>query len=272
MNKINLMINEKITSVQNPLIKKIEKLGRSNSFRKKESLIILDGIHIIQEVLKTDKTQKIEQIFYTREGLRNKEISNIVEKIGNKRSIEVGTNVFQKISTTTNPTGIIASYKKPKHPVLKDENFIILLDHISDPGNMGTILRTGVSMGAKAFFCSRDCVDIWGSKVVRAAQGAHFYAKIFDNFDLVKIKDVFNGNILGTFLDENAKSLYKTDLTGKVALCFGNEGQGISSPIEKVCDQKIYIPMQNNFESLNVAISAGICCAEKVRQEKFATQ
>ncbi len=263
------MTNEKITSVQNPLIKKIEKLGRSNSFRKKENLIILDGIHIIQEVLKTDKTQNIQQIFYTKSSSRNKEISNIIEKIGKKRSIEVGTNVFQKISTTKNPTGIIASYKRPKHPKLKDESFIILLDHISDPGNMGTILRTGVSLGASAFFCSRDCVDIWGSKVIRAAQGAHFYVKIFDNFDLTKIKEIFDGKILGTFLDEKAKSLYETDLTGKIGLCFGNEGSGISNQAEKICDQKIYIPMQNNFESLNVAISTAICCGEKARQEKF---
>lgn len=261
------MNTEKIISLQNPLIKKIQKLGRSTSYRRKEQIVILDGIHLIQEVLNKNLTQNIEQIFYTIKSKKNREILNVIEKIGEKKSVELDENVMKKIATTTTPTGILATYKKPKSPTLNNENFVVLLDHIADPGNMGTILRTATAMGAKALFCSPDCVDIWSPKVLRAAQGAHFYIKIFDNFNLSKIKDHFDGKIFGTFLDETAQDLFQTDLTGKVGFCFGNEGQGISDKSEKICDHKIYIPMQNNFESLNVGIAAGICCGEKMRQE-----
>lgn len=258
---------EKITSPQNPLIKKIQKLGKSTSARRKERIIILDGIHLVQEVINKNLTANIEQVFYTRVSRKNREIFKIIDRIGVKRAIEVSDNVMEKIATTTTPTGIIATYKKPNSPSIGKEKFVVLLDHIADPGNMGTILRTAISMGAQAFFCSPDCVDIWSPKVLRASQGAHFYTKIFDNFDLSTIKEVFDGKIFGTFLDETAQDVFQTDLTGKVGLCFGNEGKGINPQAAKICEKKIYIPMQNDFESLNVGVAAGICCAEKMRQE-----
>ncbi len=261
------MNHERITSAQNPLIKKIAKLSRSASFRKKENLVVLDGIHLVQEVIKTKNECNIEQVFYSKKGGRNHEIKKLMPFISDKKWIQIPDNLLMKIAPTKSPSGILTLYTKPKVQVLSDENFIILLDHIADPGNMGTIIRTGVSMGVEAFFCSPDCVDIWGPKVLRAAQGAHLYTKIFERFNLKNIKSHFDGKILGTFLDAKATSLFKTDLTGKIGLCFGNEGAGISDVFEQYGDQKIYIPMKNNFESLNVAIAAAICCAEKRRQE-----
>lgn len=261
------MNHERITSAQNPLVKKVAKLGRSASFRKKENLVILDGIHLIQEVIKTDHIQSIEQIFYSSKGGRNHEIKKVMTKTPDNKWIGIPDELLIKIAPTKTPSGILTIYKKPKPNKLTNEKFIILLDHISDPGNMGTIIRTGISMGVEAFFCSPDCVDVWGPKVLRAAQGAHLYTKIFEKFNLKNIKDHFDGKIFGTFLDHKATSLYETDLTGKVGLCFGNEGAGISTDFEQYGDQKIYIPMKNNFESLNVGIAVGICCAEKLRQE-----
>jgi len=84
---------------------------------------------------------------------------------------------------------------------------------------------------------------------------------------LKDIKKDFNGRIYGTFLDKEAKSLYETNFKDKIALCFGNEGSGISPELEEIFDEKIYIPMENDFESLNVSSAAAVTFSEVLRQK-----
>ncbi len=258
---------QKITSAQNSLIKISQKLAHSGQERRKKNKIVLDGIHLVQEIIKTNNTQNIDHLFYSIEGLQNKEIASLIQKVNPKKCVEVPQTLMTKIAPTKTPTGILAIAQKPAPSPLKNEKFIMLLDQIQDPGNLGTIFRTGVSLGVEAFFCATGTVEVWHPKVLRAAQGAHFYTKIFDNFKLETIKTIFDGPVYGLFLDPTAKHIFQTDLKGKIAICLGNEGQGISPEVAQICDKKIYIPMQQNFESLNVGIASGICCAEKMRQE-----
>ncbi len=258
---------QKITSNSNELIKKIHKYSKSQSERKKDSITILDGLHLLEEIFKVDDSNRLLYIFCTEKALQSLEINNFL-KSNNLEITLVTESIMNKISPTKTPQGILGIYNFPNRSILsKNATTVILLDRIADPGNLGTIIRTGVSMGADAFFCSTGCAQAWSPKVLRASQGAHFYTTIFTEFDLVNIKKVFDGEIFGAFLNLDAKSIYQTKFPKKIGFCFGNEGSGINSlEFDKYGDKKIFIPMSKGFESLNVAIASGICLSERKRQ------
>ncbi len=262
------IIMKKITSTSNELIKKIYKYSKSQSTQKKNSITLLDGLHLLEEVFKTKNQDRLLHVFCTEKSIKMPEIALFLKQ--NKiNSILITQSIMNKISHTKTPQGILGVYNFPKNPktLSKKAKTIILLDKISDPGNLGTIIRTGISMGADAFFCSAGCANVWSPKVLRASQGANFYTNIFIDFDLNNINKIFDGEIFGTFLDLNAQNIYKTTFPEKAGFCFGNEGSGINSlEFDTYGDKKIFIPMSKNFESLNVAISCAICLSERKRQ------
>ncbi len=259
------MLFMKITSRQNTLIKETTKLSQSKKFRDKTHLMVLDGIHLCEEFSKQQGTFKY--LFVTSRFKQNPEF----KKFSNIENIlEIEENLMQKISTSKTPVGILGVVEKPITQEIKStlsENFILLLENIQDPGNLGTIFRTAVAAGIEAIFCDKNCSDVFSPKVLRASMGANFYTKIFENVDLEKIPSSFDGDIIGTILSDSSESIFKTKFNTRTAFLFGNEGNGISDSLEKICTKKIVIPMQNNFESLNVAIAVGICLFEKVRQK-----
>ncbi len=263
-----------ISSHQNSLIKKVKKLGESARFRKKENIILLDGIHLIQEFLKKDSSQaqndrckNIRNILVTEKFEQNPEFRDLEAKykISHKISV-VADHISGKITPNASPSGIITLITKPKtESIKKDYDFILLLDGIQDPGNMGTILRSAAATGVQAVFGSPECVDLWSPKVLRSAMGGHFHIDIFDNFSLETIKENFSGNIYGAFMD--GENIFKEDFTEKTAFIMGNEGAGISPKVEIICNKRISIPMENKVESLNVGTATTICCYEKYRQK-----
>lgn len=254
----------KITSKQNYLIKEISKLSKSKKFRDEAHLMVLDGIHLCEELLKQQGTFKY--LFTTSKFKLNPEF----KKFSNTENIiEIEEVLMQKISPSKTPIGILGIAEKPSIQETNSkitENFILLLENIQDPGNLGTMIRTAVAAGVKAIFCDKNCSDVFSPKVLRAAMGAHFYTKIFENFDLEEIPNLFDGDIVGTILADSSENIFKTKFSTRTAFLFGNEGCGISKDLEKICTKKVIIPMKNNFESLNVSISAGICLFEKLRQ------
>ena len=137
-------------------------------------------------------------------------------------------------------------------------NFLIL-DNISDPGNMGTILRTAIWFGIKDVILSSECVDLYNSKVVRSGMGAHFHLNqivinSLDNLIPKLQKDGFS--IIGAELD--GTSINKFTVPSKWALVLGSEAHGISPYIKSSLDESVTIPNKDNLESLNVAVAAGI--------------
>lgn len=254
----------KINSAQNPLIKKVAKLSKNSKFRIKENLIILDGIHLCEEILKKNKS--FNHLFITSKFKKNEAFKKF-EKI--KNIIVISETLMQKITPSNSPIGILGVINRPKKQEIKNKishNFILLLENIQDPGNLGTIFRTAVASGVQSIFCDSQCTDLFSSKVMRAGMGAHFYIDIFENFDLKTFPQFFEGKILGTFLETDAKNIFEINLNEPTAFLFGNEGTGISPQLKPICSQKITIPMANNFESLNVSIASGICLFEKFRQ------
>ncbi|MCH8925548.1 MAG: RNA methyltransferase [Proteobacteria bacterium] len=150
-------------------------------------------------------------------------------------------------------------------PVRESERFGVLLESIQDPGNLGSILRSAAVAGVCDAYLSKGCADAWSPKTLRAAMGAHFLLRIYEQSNLVKVVKEFKGKVIATTLKTN-KSLYKTHLTGPIAFAFGNEGIGLSDEVRQASSEQVTIPMVEGTESLNVAAAAAICFFERVRQ------
>ncbi len=259
-----------ITSREHPLFKKLTKLQHSPRQRRKEGLALLDGVHLLQSYLASNRIPEL--LIFSESGSRYPEISHLLNKIDENSGINrlmLSDALFSRISPVKTPVGILALIRIPQlnFSTAADEcNFCIMLEAIQDPGNLGSILRSAAAAGVKNVFLSSGCADSWSAKTLRAGMGAHFFLNIQENVDLIQLAHQFSGKIVATTL-ANAISIYHIDLQEPVLFAFGNEGSGLSQEILKVVHEQAMIPMPGYAESLNVAAAAAICLFEKVRQQ-----
>ena len=249
--KLNLMEITKITSAQNQTIKKIAKWSTNNKARKADQVIVLDGEHLCQEW-----SGEFEYLIFTDQYSGQKDFPT-------RQSIEVPAGLMTKMAPTKSPSGVLGIIKKPRAEDLRP-NFVLLLESVQDPGNIGTIIRTAAASGVDTIFLNSACADVWSPKVLRAGMGGHFKLNLVEDIDLTTIKAHFDGPLFGTFME--GENLFQTALPEKCGFIMGNEGAGVSDKLKALCDQKINIPMKNEVESLNVAMAAGLCMYEYFRQ------
>ena len=230
-----------IESVNNERIKEYSKL-KIKKFRDETGMFIVEGEHLVEEALKY------------------MEVVEIFSLDGRKDTTKVSENVMAKLSDLKSIPPILAVLRKK-------ENFIpvgniIVLDNIQDPGNLGTIIRSSKAFDFEAIVLSEDSVDEYNSKVIRASEGMMFSTNIVRrdlNEFLPDIKN--NYDILTTDVNGGDNiSDYKTEWD--IALILGNEGNGVRPEIAKYADKKIYIPMAQGVESLNVGVAASILMYE----------
>ncbi|HSQ04408.1 MAG TPA: RNA methyltransferase, partial [Burkholderiales bacterium] len=146
----------------------------------------------------------------------------------------------------------------------------LLLEDIQDPGNLGSILRSAAAAGVGQVVLSRGSVHAWSPRVLRAGMGAHFALQIHEDADLLKSVTAFRGRVVATRQDA-PRVVFDADLTGTVALLFGNEGGGLPASLLQAAHDVVSIPMPGKSESLNVAAAAAVCLFERVRQERAAS-
>lgn len=209
-------------------------------YRLEKGIYIIEGKHLVEEALKAKIVQTIistEKFFDFDETLLCYE------------------SEIKKLSTTTNPQNIIAICRMTENK--KIGNNILFLNKINDPGNLGTLIRTAKAFGYDDIVI--EGVDIYNPKVLRSAQGATFSSNCINIKDSVKwLKDYKQKGykIYGALLDKNSKEFDKVEKFEKNIIILGNEATGIEFQIEKLVDDKIYIPIK--YESLNVAVAGGI--------------
>jgi TrmH family RNA methyltransferase len=141
----------------------------------------------------------------------------------------------------------------------------VLLEDIQDPGNLGSIFRSAAAAGIAEVFLSPGCADPWSPRVLRAGSGSHFSLRIREDADLVATAGLYADRAIATVRD-GPISVFDADLTGNVAVIFGNEGMGISAELRARASVAVTIPMPGAAESLNVAAAAAVCLFERVRQ------
>lgn len=228
-------------------------------YRKEHGLFIVEGIKSIQEFFQS--SYQIHTIFY------NSEQYNLLPKLpANINLFEVKNAELEKISTLQTPQGFLALVHIPKNKELAlkelENQFTLVLDGIQDPGNMGTIIRTADWFGFKNIICSPDCVEIFNPKTVQATMGSLARINIHEA-DLPALLENNTIPVFGALLD--GESIYKTQWGTEGLVILGNEGKGISAEVIKKINKPVTIPRVGQAESLNVAVSAAIFCAELVR-------
>jgi TrmH family RNA methyltransferase len=255
---------KKIESVANPHFKLLRQLVDSSRERKKSGLSVLDGIHLVQAYQAGIGAP--EQIWVSATGITKNEIKQILEKNNSSQVLLLSDRLFDQISPVATPTGIVAVVKTPRsRPAPADMPACVLLEGIQDPGNVGSILRTAAAAGVRHVLLSETSVHAWSPRVLRAGMGAHFMLEIHEQADLIAAATAFNGRVVATSRGA-PRLLYGCDLTGKVAMLFGNEGGGLSQSLRAVAHDEVSIPMPRGSESLNVAAAVAVVLFERVRQ------
>ncbi|SFA45169.1 RNA methyltransferase, TrmH family [Pedobacter suwonensis] len=222
-------------------------------------MFIVEGIKSIQEFFQS--SYQIHTIFY------NSEQYHLLPKLpANINLFEVKNAELEKISTLQTPQGFLALVHIPKNKELAlkelENQFTLVLDGIQDPGNMGTIIRTADWFGFKNIICSPDCVEVFNPKTVQATMGSLARINIHEA-DLPALLENNTIPVFGALLD--GESIYKTQWGTEGLVILGNEGKGISAEVIKKINKPVTIPRVGAAESLNVAVSAAIFCAELVR-------
>ena len=294
-----MKIEEIITSINNKKIIETSKL-KNKKERYENREYIVEGIKIAYEYIKSRGIEEIIQV-YIKEELYNQYISGKIRS--KKEQIEyifdmltdsekakiylLKENAYNKITNDANPEGIILRVKmsennfeviKAKKYNIKEEHewlnngVKIVFENISDPGNLGTIIRTAVAVGLDRIYISTNSVDIYSHKVIRASAGMIFKIEIIENKieDILEslvsqgfnpVKTTMKGENLYTFIEEKVEKG-----KGKIAVFFGNEANGISEYLENNITESLSIPMENGTESLNLGISFSVIIYELYRR------
>ena len=255
-----------ITSSQNPKIK----LARALLGRPKERLeagaFVMDGVRLVEEAV----ISNWGFVFVLYDDSLSERGMVLVESL-KSRGIEVemiSSSLMTSLSGTETPQGILAVLELAQLPIPNLPNFLLILDQIRDPGNLGTLLRTADAAGAQAVLLPPETTDAFAPKVVRAGMGAHFRLPIH-SMTWEEIEQISKSANLQVFLaDMGGLSCWETDLRQPLALVIGGEAQGASQPARKLANKQISIPMEGGAESLNAAVAGSILMFEIVRQRK----
>lgn len=254
-----------VTSRDNPLYKRLRQLTGTSQARKKEGLSILDGAHLVGAYL--EKRGIPELVAVSESGMKRGEIARLAKSCG-VEVLQMPDTLFETISAAEHGAGIAAAVKTPREPLPpRVSGDCLLLEHVQDPGNMGSMLRSAAAAGVRQVFCSPKTVYAWSPKVLRAGQGAHFGLSIVEGVELNDVIARLTVPLVATSSHAKA-SLHQLDLSGPVAWVFGNEGAGVSPELLKRATWQVAILMPGGAESLNVAAAAAVCLFESVRQRQ----
>ena len=256
-----------ITSKDNETIKHIRKL-KEKKYRDEYGEYIVEGIKLINEAI--EEKQNVKTIIVCDNCNKEALNQNSMYEVAKLDWIYVDEKVFNTITEVKNPQGILAVVEKQnkEKQINFNEDIIVVLDDIQDPGNLGTILRTVDSVGLSQIIVSKKSGDVYNSKVVRSTMGAIFRVNVIESENLKDtIKEIkkHKFNVISTSLDTD-KSLYDINLN-KTVIVIGNEANGVSKEIQELSDIKIKIPMFGKTESLNASVATGIVLYEYVRQK-----
>jgi TrmH family RNA methyltransferase len=252
-----------ITSLQNPKIKKIRHLQTQARYRQKESAYVVEGVRLLEEVISADLEPEIV-IFTADLDRRGKQLlEHFTDRKINLE--EVSREVFNSASQTESPQGILAVIPQTTLPIPDTLDFILIVDQIRDPGNLGTLLRTARAAGVQLVLLSPGTVDRFSPKVVRSGMGAHFNLPILDCL-WEEVPKITKGlKYFGSDMSRGS-SLWKTDFRIPLGIIIGGEALGLGEKARKHVDAWVNIPMEGNTESLNASVAGAVLLFEVYRQ------
>jgi TrmH family RNA methyltransferase len=245
----------------------VRKLLLQSKERREQAAFVIEGVRLAEEalyaswetrlVLFTDHLDQRGQAVvdgFTARGVPTEQVSDAVMGV---------------ISDTETPQGILAVLAIKPLPLPHSLHFLLILDGIRDPGNLGTILRTAAAAGVQAVLLTSGCTDAWSPKVVRAGMGAHFHLPVLSLTwsELTHILSREESNLRVFLADSTGGIPYtQSDFRPPLALIVGGEAAGAGAQSLSLANTKVHIPMPGGNESLNAAVAASILLFEVQRQ------
>lgn len=263
-----------ISSTANSRVKQVVAWQTKAKERKKDDVFIVEGLRMFEEA----PLSWISQVYVSSSCLADlREVTNsrekvILDKLKNISYEEVTDEVFAKMSDTQTPQGILSVLHRPLYSiediVKQDAPLIMMLEDLQDPGNLGTILRTGEGAGISGIIMSKDTVDVFNPKVIRATMGSIYRMPFIYVEDLGEVLDTLHIEGIETYAAHLQGETYYNSFqfVKGTAFLIGNEGNGLRKETADKAKNYLKIPMEGKVESLNAAIAASLLMYEAHRQ------
>lgn len=266
-----------ISSTANSRVKRLTALVQKAKMRREEQLFVVEGVRMFCEA----PAKWIREVYVSESFIQRCGSDAELREQLKKYQYEVLTDdVFKKVSDTQTPQGILCVLSTPYYELsdcvdrwiadLQEPPLLVLLEDLQDPGNLGTILRAGEGAGVDGVIMTRQTVDIFNPKVIRATMGSIYRVPFFivenmgDTIDFLREKGVA---VYAAHLDDSV-DYDETDYTKPTAFLIGNEGNGLRRETAGRATQYIKIPMAGQVESLNAAAAATVLMYETARQRR----
>ena len=256
-----------ITSTANQQVKNLIQLQKKGKIRKEQNVFVVEGIKMFREAPKG----WIQKIYVSQEFLK-KEEAYLLED----REYEVVEDrVFKAMADTMTPQGVLAIVRRPSYTLedmLKEKTpLLMILENLQDPGNLGTIVRTGEGAGVTGILMSRDTVDIYNPKTIRSTMGSIYRVPFLYVEDLKTVMETLRKKGVCTYAAhlKGEKSYDQMDFCKGSAFLIGNEGNGLSDELSGLADEYLKIPMYGRVESLNAAVASSVLMYEAQRQRRM---
>lgn len=254
-----------ITSVKNPRIKEVRLLQARPKARRDAGVFVVEGIRLAEEAVAAGWRSHL--CLYTPD--LNERGSALLEELraaGTQVEL-VAEHVMKAASDTQSPQGLLLVVEQQTLQLPQHLQRLLVLDHLQDPGNAGTLLRTAAAAGFDAVLLTEGSVDPFSPKVLRAGMGAHFRLPVItltsdDVVELCRLHQI----TLWTASAQTGESCYETDLRSALAIVIGSEAHGVGAPLQ-AASRKLHIPMPGGGESLNAAVAGAVLMFETVRQQ-----
>ncbi|MBQ4259255.1 MAG: RNA methyltransferase [Lachnospiraceae bacterium] len=261
-----------ITAVSNPRVKQVVLWQTKAKERKEAGVFLVEGFKMFEEA----PMEWIREVYISTDALakvtENREYISIKKKLDQVVFEEVSAEVFRKMSDTQTPQGILCVVKRPSYGIedlLASENpMLVVLENLQDPGNVGTIVRTGEGAGVTGVILSEGSVDIYNPKTIRATMGSIYRVPVVYAGNLVEVTELLRKRNIKSYAAHLAGEKYynECDLRTGCAFLIGNEGNGLTEELAAAADEYLKIPMEGQVESLNAAIATSLLMYEAHRQ------
>ena len=261
-----------ITGFSNPLVKQVRSL-RDKKHRRAEGLFLAEGLRILTEAL--DAGIAPQMLWHASDSAAHPLVRKlaVATEAGGGEVFVTSVDILSKLSGKDNPGAVIGVYPEMLAPLASldrtSAGIWLVAERLRDPGNLGTILRTGDAVGAGGLILIDDCTDPFSVEAVRASMGAIFTQKVaatgWDDF--VSWLRTGPGQLVGTSL--NAQSDYQEPRYKQPTfLLIGNESQGLPESYEAECDILVKMPMLGKADSLNAAMATAVMAYEVLNQRR----
>ncbi len=258
--EVSVLLENIITSKDNPVIKLYRKLSSSKKERLQYGLFVLEGLRITEDAIREDSG--LSQIIITEQAAEKYGDALFQADLRNTKILVISNELGRKIASTDSTQGVFAICRIPveRKMTFRENGRYAVLYGVQDPGNAGMIIRTADALGIDGIIMSGSC-DLYSPKVVRATMGSIFRMNIFVENDTDRLFDMLEKNNVSSnaaVIDADAVPVTECSFDKCQAVFIGNEGNGLPHEVSHRCTRRVTIPMCGTINSLNAAMAAGI--------------